>query len=88
MVRLLAEGRSSSHSRPNPDIQTLSRMTGKDFSGPTPEIRAPTALSLAEPQNKSEADKSPAPGHTAGPSSTIAEYVEEVVGDISSFDRE
>jgi transcription factor TFIIIB component B'' len=24
------------------DMQTLSRMTGKDFSGPVPEIRAPT----------------------------------------------
>lgn len=24
------------------DMETLSRMTGKDFSGPVPEIRAPT----------------------------------------------
>lgn len=28
------------------DVQTLSRMTGKDFSGPTPEIRAPTPVRL------------------------------------------
>lgn len=30
------------------DMQTLSRMTGKDFSGPTPEIRAPTPLRLPQ----------------------------------------
>ena len=30
------------------DMQTLSRMTGKDFSGPTPEIRAPVKLSLED----------------------------------------
>lgn len=29
-------------------MQTLSRMTGKDFSGPVPEIRAPTPRSTAE----------------------------------------
>lgn len=34
-------------------MQTLSRMTGKDFSGPTPEIRAPAVLSLAD-HEKSE----------------------------------
>ncbi|KII94131.1 hypothetical protein PLICRDRAFT_101319 [Plicaturopsis crispa FD-325 SS-3] len=30
------------------DIQTLERLTGKDFSGPTPEIRAPTPLTMRE----------------------------------------
>ncbi|KZT74996.1 hypothetical protein DAEQUDRAFT_701193 [Daedalea quercina L-15889] len=30
------------------DIQTLARMTGKDFSGPTPEIRAPAPLQSTE----------------------------------------
>lgn len=30
------------------DIQTLSRLTGKDFSGPTPVIRAPEALRSSE----------------------------------------
>ncbi|KAG6380848.1 hypothetical protein JVT61DRAFT_5234 [Boletus reticuloceps] len=68
------------------DIQTLSRMTGKDFSGPTPEIRAPAALSLAESQNNSETNQPPVPGQTLGSSSTTVEHVEEVVGDISSFD--
>ncbi|KAF8559999.1 hypothetical protein OG21DRAFT_16019 [Imleria badia] len=69
------------------DMQTLSRMTGKDFSGPTPEIRAPAALSLAEPQNNPNANQPLAPGQTVGTSSTT-EHVEEVVGDISSFDPE
>ena len=69
-------------------MQTLSRMTGKDFSGPTPEIRAPTALSLAEPQNNLETNQPPAPGQIVGSSSITAEHVEEVVGDISSFHLE
>jgi len=33
------------------DIQTLARMTGKDFSGPTPQIHAEVPLALDEPQN-------------------------------------
>ncbi|KAH8099274.1 hypothetical protein BXZ70DRAFT_289500 [Cristinia sonorae] len=35
------------HKRPY-DIDTLSRMTGKDFSGPTPVIRTPTPISTVE----------------------------------------
>jgi transcription factor TFIIIB component B'' len=34
------------------DINTLARMTGKDFSGPTPVIRMPTPLvSIENPEN-------------------------------------
>ena len=40
------------------DMQTLSRMTGKDFSGPIPEIRAPAVLSMAE-ADKAEDDELP-----------------------------
>ena len=29
-------------------MQTLERMTGKDFSGPPPEIRAPTPLRMPD----------------------------------------
>lgn len=36
------------------DIQTLSRVTGKDFTGPTPEIRAPEVTVLAEPTSQPE----------------------------------
>ncbi|KAG8219474.1 hypothetical protein J3R82DRAFT_403 [Butyriboletus roseoflavus] len=70
------------------DMQTLSRMTGKDFSGPTPEIRAPAVLSLTEPQNNLDTNQPPARGQTVGSSSATVEHVEEVVGDISSFDPE
>lgn len=63
-------------------------MTGKDFSGPTPEIRAPVALSLGEPRNNPESDQSQAPRRTVGSLSTATEDVEEVVGDVSSFDPE
>lgn len=63
-------------------------MTGKDFNGPTPEIRAPAALSLAEAEGNLKTNQSPAPGRTVASLSTTAEHVEEVVGDISSFDPE
>ncbi|KAI8981371.1 hypothetical protein BD414DRAFT_99069 [Trametes punicea] len=43
------------------DIATLSRMTGKDFSGPTPEIRAPTPLRSTELQTKAEFATPPSP---------------------------
>ncbi|KAF9245713.1 hypothetical protein BU15DRAFT_85415 [Melanogaster broomeanus] len=68
------------------DIQTLSRMTGKDFSGPTPEIRAPAVLSLAEPQDNRGGSQPLDTGHTEEPSSATAESGEEVLGDISNFD--
>ncbi|KAG6879849.1 hypothetical protein C0992_010518, partial [Termitomyces sp. T32_za158] len=32
------------------DMETLSRMTGKDFSGPVPEIRAPTPHVFVQPE--------------------------------------
>ncbi|KAF8898986.1 hypothetical protein BD779DRAFT_1486498 [Infundibulicybe gibba] len=35
------------------DIKTLSRMTGKDFSGPTPEIRAPQKHTKKKSRSKS-----------------------------------
>ncbi|KAF9225414.1 hypothetical protein BS17DRAFT_700127 [Gyrodon lividus] len=75
------------NSRPY-DIQTLSRMTGKDFSGPTPEIRAPAVLSLAEPQNNRGGSQptTTGTGHAEEALSVITESGEEVLGDISSFD--
>lgn len=38
------------------DIQTLSRLTGKDFSGPTPVITAPVRLRLDEPEQNTDRD--------------------------------
>lgn len=66
------------------DIATLSRMTGKDFSGPTPVIRAPTPLrsSQLDTGQPAEAPDSPAAvrkqSRTPGPS----DYAEEVLGNI------
>ncbi|KAG2367765.1 hypothetical protein BDR07DRAFT_1271446 [Suillus spraguei] len=59
------------------DMQTLSRMTGKDFSGPTPEIRPPPVLTLAEPEGNEEAISKKTPA--------LEDDGEEVLGDISSY---
>ncbi|KAG1783492.1 hypothetical protein EV702DRAFT_1264299 [Suillus placidus] len=63
-----------------PDMQTLSRMTGKDFSGPTPEIRPPPVLTLAEPEGD-EGAISKKPDQTPA----LEDDGEEVLGDISSY---
>ncbi|KIL00979.1 hypothetical protein PAXRUDRAFT_820983 [Paxillus rubicundulus Ve08.2h10] len=70
------------------DIQTLSRMTGKDFSGPTPEIQAPAVLSLAEPQDSTGGGQpcTTGTGHTKEALSAVLECSEEILGDITSFD--
>ena len=62
-------------------------MTGKDFSGPTPEILAPTVLSLSEP-DKPEDDQ-PLEG-TRKKSTTpgMASDSAVVLGDVSSFDKD
>lgn len=61
------------------DMQTLSRMTGKDFSGPTPEIRPPPVLTLAEPERDegaiSKKDQTPA----------LEDNGEEILGDVTSY---
>lgn len=72
------------------DIATLSRMTGKDFSGPTPEIRAPTPIRSTELEQPTETEnpitapvkrkKSRTPSlHDAGV---------EIVGDIDEVEKE
>jgi transcription factor TFIIIB component B'' len=55
-------------------------MTGKDFSGPTPEIRPPPVLTLAEPEGDEGAilkKQSQTP--------VLEDDGEEVLGDISSY---
>lgn len=62
------------------NMQTLSQMTGKDFSGPTPEIRPPPVLTLAEPEGDEGAilkKQSQTPA--------LEDDGEEVLGDISSY---
>ena len=74
-----------------PDIQTLSRMTGKDFSGPTPVIRTPTpvqppeeGLSVSEPQINGTSKRPRARKH----SQTPALDGEEILGNISDIEKE
>ncbi|KAL0951516.1 hypothetical protein HGRIS_008201 [Hohenbuehelia grisea] len=52
------------------DMQTLSRMTGKDFSGPVPEIRIPTPAPPPPPppaEPTSDAESSAAPSRQNAP---------------------
>ncbi|KAH9950887.1 hypothetical protein B0H21DRAFT_685889, partial [Amylocystis lapponica] len=72
------------------DIGTLSRMTGKDFSGPTPEIRAPTPLRSTElDPNAQSRTQSENPQVSRKQSRTPGLYGdEEVLGDIDDIERE
>ncbi|KAI0801117.1 hypothetical protein C8Q74DRAFT_1364763 [Fomes fomentarius] len=73
------------------DIATLSRMTGKDFSGPPPEIRAPTPIRPAEqqpaPEEETPAHKSKTKRKKSRtPSARDADV--EIIGSIDSMDKE
>ncbi|CDO75502.1 hypothetical protein BN946_scf184935.g38 [Trametes cinnabarina] len=72
------------------DIATLSRMTGKDFSGPTPEIRAPTPLRSTELEINDEPAAPPSPKVVRKKSRTpsVHDAGLEVVGDIDDFGKE
>ncbi len=76
------------------DIQTLSRLTGKDFSGPTPEIRIPEIPRMGSPDEETRSvapTERGTPGPSAKPSRKrsrtprVAEDGVEVVGDVDSF---
>ncbi|KAG6885262.1 hypothetical protein C0993_003952 [Termitomyces sp. T159_Od127] len=45
-------------------METLSRMTGKDFSGPVPEIRVPTPPVFVQPEASNMEQEAPAPEST------------------------
>lgn len=73
------------------DIATLSRMTGKDFSGPIPEIRAPVVHTLEDvaPPIK---ESTPASGKSVGKQrkksrsmSRAPEDGLEVIGEVENF---
>ncbi|KAL5494944.1 hypothetical protein ACEPAI_406 [Sanghuangporus weigelae] len=81
------------------DIQTLSRLTGRDFSGPTPEIRTPEIVKPVESVQEQEQEQhhSEMEGqeegeppirkqHKRSKTPVIAEDV-EVVGDVETFDE-
>lgn len=69
-------------------MTTLSRMTGKDFSGPVPEIRAPTPQIEFDPAH-TEAQKSSPPEVTQkkrrGKKKTSGDDGAVVVGDAGTF---
>lgn len=71
------------------DMATLSRMTGKDFSGPTPDIRAPAPLRIPESAEKpmsqsrvAEVRHAPAPVVKRAPA-TPADV--EILGDVEEL---
>ncbi|KAJ2989920.1 hypothetical protein NUW54_g8637 [Trametes sanguinea] len=72
------------------DIATLSRMTGKDFSGPTPEIRAPTPLRSTQLDTNDEPPAPPSPKVIRKKSRTpsVHDAGVEIVGDIDDFGKE
>ena len=70
------------------DIQTLARMTGKDFSGPVPIIKGPTPLRMVEDDLPVQ-QKEGAPGvrkKSRTPGLQPANNAEEVVGDVDDYE--
>jgi hypothetical protein len=71
----------------SPDVQTLSRMTGKDFSGPIPEIRAPAPQITSESQ---DLDNNDSTIHTAEKRNSRRKTTlagGQVIGDAETFDQ-
>ncbi|OCH86043.1 hypothetical protein OBBRIDRAFT_738768 [Obba rivulosa] len=76
------------HRRPY-DIATLSRMTGKDFSGPTPEIRAPTPLRSIELDTNRPEEPSTSPKRVVQKKSKTSGTGDdvEVLGDLEDIEK-
>lgn len=67
------------------DIQTLSRMTGKDFSGPTPEIRPPAQLSLTNQPKHTDQEQRSSILRDESRVAAVENGDEEVLGEILTF---
>ena len=69
-------------------MQTLSRITGKDFSGPTPEIRAPTPPPQlpVDGSPRSSPEVSKAKIKKRGRSKSALNDGVEVIGNIDDYD--
>lgn len=63
-------------------------MTGKDFSGPTPEIRAPTPVRSTELQTDELTDTSPRLVRKKSRTPSIRDADVEIVGGIDEFDKD
>ena len=73
------------------DIATLSRMTGKDFSGPPPEIRAPTPVRSTElPSTVEEESPSekPRPVRKKSRPRSVRDTDVEIIGNIDDMAQE
>lgn len=75
------------------DIATLSRMTGKDFSGPTPEIRAPTPVRSSElhpddPPPNPTSPGSPRVVRKKSKTPNLRDAGVEVIGSVDEFEKE
>ncbi|KAL1748983.1 hypothetical protein HDZ31DRAFT_28633, partial [Schizophyllum fasciatum] len=70
------------------DMQTLSRITGKDFSGPTPEIRAPTPppAPVVETSPRSSPEASRPKVKKRGRSKSALNDGVQVIGNIDDYD--
>lgn len=67
-------------------MEALSRMTGKDFSGPTPEIRIPERLRLDDEEEETDAAPSELSAKPRKKSRTPSANDVEILGDIETFD--
>jgi len=71
------------------DIQMLARMTGKDFSGPVPVIKAPTPLRMVEdnvPAQQEKEETAVVRKKSRTPGLRPASGVEEVLGDVDDYE--
>ncbi|KIM47776.1 hypothetical protein M413DRAFT_22382 [Hebeloma cylindrosporum] len=74
------------------DMKTLSRMTGKDFSGPVPEIRAPPSMPVVPPSEElpTETNSILSTSHTIKRSRSKSQGVTEsgvvIIGDAENFE--
>ncbi|KAJ3505150.1 hypothetical protein NLJ89_g7560 [Agrocybe chaxingu] len=76
------------------DVKTLSRMTGKDFSGPVPEIRAPPLppkIAAPEVEEDDAATQNEGPSRPAKRSRSKSQGLNDsdvvVIGDAANFDE-
>ena len=77
---------------PKTDMETLSRMTGKDFSGPVPEIKIPepaakppTNAPTAETTQSAEPSSSKRKKRSSRKSSAAAEEGVVILGNVDAF---